>query len=69
MNGGDLRILSGAVPELRKLNRRCGPVFSTLLADLLGVNDRTMRYWLRKLEQAGLVERPYGPRSGWMVRV
>lgn len=53
--------------ELRTLNRVSGPVKGPILADLLGKSERTARYYLRQLEAAGLVQRPAGPRSGWMV--
>lgn len=52
---------------LRELNRNTGLVISPLLADFLGKSERTARYYLRQLEAAGLVQRPAGPRSGWMV--
>lgn len=55
------------LPEIRQLNRLVGPVVGTRLADLLGLSDRTVRYWLHQLEEAGYVTRPYGKRKGWMV--
>lgn len=53
--------------RLRELNRRCGPVKAPVLADFLGKSERTARLYLAQLEQTGLVQRPLGPRSGWMV--
>lgn len=53
--------------HLRELNRRCGPVKAPVLADFLGKSERTARLYLAQLEQIGMVQRPAGPRSGWMV--
>ncbi|MAS33572.1 MAG: hypothetical protein CL610_06170 [Anaerolineaceae bacterium] len=56
------------VRVLQELNRwRRGPVISPLLADHLGISERTARLYLARLEREGLVQRPHGPRSGWMV--
>lgn len=44
-----------------------GPVLSPLLADHLAVSERTARKYLSRLERAGLVQRPAGPRSGWVT--
>lgn len=56
------------VRTLRELNRwRQGPVVSPLLADHLGLSERTVRQYLARLEQAGMVRRPAGPRSGWVA--
>lgn len=52
---------------LRELNSRCGPVKSGLLADFIGKSERTARHYLHRLERVGWLERPFGPRSGWMV--
>lgn len=57
------------LPKLRELNRRCGPIHSQLLADLLGVSERAMRNYLRLLEQIGMVARPFGQRRGWLVAI
>lgn len=46
---------------------RGGPVPAALIGDHLGKADRTARLYLRRLEQARLVARPQGPRSGWTV--
>lgn len=54
--------------ELRDLNYIVGPVIARVLAELNGWSERTTRDWLRRLEMAGLVGRPVGLRSGWMVR-
>jgi DNA-binding IclR family transcriptional regulator len=51
---------------LRELNRLAGkPITATRLAEHLGISDRTARYYLSRLEQAGYVRRPAGVRSGW----
>lgn len=56
------------LPELEKWNRvRGGALAAPVLADLLGISERTTRHYLRLLEQAGIVERPFGVRSGWRV--
>lgn len=55
------------LPEIQKLNRLVGPVVGTRLADLLGLPERTVRYWLHQLEKAGYVTRPHGKRKGWVV--
>lgn len=60
---------SEIVHTLRDLQRWCGgPVTSPLVADHLGLSGSTTRKYLSRLERAGLVERPAGPRSGWMTR-
>lgn len=33
----------------------------------LAVPDRSLRYYLAKLERAGYVERPLGQKSGWAL--
>lgn len=55
------------IPALKELNRRCGPVKARVLAELLGLCERTVRYYLRLLEQIGIVGRPKGRRRGWCV--
>lgn len=53
---------------LRMLNRWWGAVCSYLLAAYLDACDRTVRYWLRKLEKQGLVYRPKrSKRKGWVA--
>lgn len=53
---------------LRFLNRTFGAVHSILLALYLEAADRTIRYWLRKLERQGLVYRPKrSKRKGWVA--
>lgn len=68
MTGRDLEIVFTVLPLLRRLNRRGGPMVSVTLADFLDESDRTVRRWLRRLEELEIVERPHGLRSGWMVR-
>ena len=54
---------------LRELQRfRRGPVPGPLVADFAGLPERTARYHLAKMERFGLVQRPAGPRAGWMAR-
>jgi predicted transcriptional regulator len=57
------------IPQLRELNRRCGPIHAQLLADLLNLSERTCRNYLRLLEKIGMVARPFGQRRGWLVAV
>lgn len=52
---------------LHNLNETAGPVMSGMLADHVGIPDRTARLYLKRLENAGLVQRPDGPRSGWLA--
>lgn len=42
-----------------------GPVRTLLVADLVGKHDRSIRYSLTRLEQAGHVVRR-GQRGGWL---
>ena len=45
-----------------------GALLSTQhVADLLVVDYKTAYTYLRYLEKLGYVERPHGPRSGWMM--
>lgn len=54
------------LPRLRELQRwRGGPVPCRLVADVLGMSERTLRWRLRRLETLGAVGRPWGPRRGW----
>lgn len=55
------------VAELRRLNRTFQKVTSILLACVLGVPDRTVRDYLRRMEHSGLVHRPRGRCSGWVA--
>jgi len=53
---------------LRELNRTYGAVVSYLLAVRLGMPDRTVRWWLKRIEKVwGRIARPYGDRSGWVA--
>lgn len=59
---------SEIIRTLRDLQTwRGGPVVSPLVADHLGVSERAARKYLSRLERAGLVQRPAGPRSGWVT--
>jgi predicted transcriptional regulator len=53
--------------KLQELHRYNGgaAVRTTILADLLGKHDRTIRYKLVELEQRGVVQR-VGNRGGWL---
>lgn len=42
-----------------------GPVRTVVLAGLLGISDRTARWYAHQLEQAGLVGRQ-SPKTGWL---
>lgn len=57
------------LPKLRTVNRQVGAVCAAHLVAWMDVPvaERTLRNHLRALEAAGLVARPFGPRSGWMV--
>jgi len=55
--------------RLRELNRNWGPVHSPMVAAYVGISERTARYYLARLEKAGVVRRPAGARSGWAVAV
>ena len=52
---------------LTELKRERRPMTGTLLADLNGWPETTVRYWLRRLEALGMVARPYGRRSGFVA--
>lgn len=54
------------LPALRNLNR-VGAIHAALLAIEINKAERTARHYLRRLELAGAVYRPAGPRKGWMV--
>jgi DNA-binding CsgD family transcriptional regulator len=52
--------------KLRELHRIAGGAVPTrLLADHLGKNDRTLRWYLSKMEEKNVVKRK-GVRGGWM---
>lgn len=53
------------LPLLQEFNALTGAVHSWLLAEESGIPERTARYHLRRMELAGAVARPYGPRRGW----
>lgn len=57
------------LPKLRQVNQRRGAVCASHLVAWMEtpVSERALRNHLRAMESAGLVARPYGPRSGWMV--
>lgn len=55
------------LPALRRLNA-VGAIQSVALAVQINKAERTARYYLRRLELAGVVCRPEGPRKGWIVR-
>lgn len=50
---------------LRSLRRMFKRVYAWQVAMEIQMSERTARYCLCRLEQAGLVQRPYGQRSGW----
>lgn len=43
------------------------PARTVVIADACGWPPRTVRYYLAAAESAGLVHRPYGPKSGWKL--
>lgn len=56
------------IDDLGRFNRRA-PISTTMIADHMGweKNERLLRFELAKLEQAGLIHRPDGERSGWKL--
>ena len=50
--------------RLKEINQELGAVTGVLLAQLNGWSERSTRYWLRRMEELGLVARQ-GVRSGW----
>lgn len=52
---------------LRTLRRMYDRVYSWQIAMEIEMSERTARYRLCRLEQAGLVQRPYGKQSGWLL--
>lgn len=57
------RVIYTTLCDLHRHNRY--PVATTVLAGLLGKNDRTIRYALSRLETQQIVARK-GRRGGWM---
>src|SRR5262249_15638751 len=55
------------VQLLNEVRRRQGgePVSTTTMAAHLGRPERTVRYWLVKMERKGVVKRP-SPKGGWL---
>lgn len=60
----DVMLLREICQVQRDLQR---PAPSRVLADRLAVPSRTMRYYLRRLEQRGFLSRPNGRRSGYQA--
>lgn len=60
----DVRLLRTICQLQRDLQR---PVPSRLLSEMMAVPDRTMRYYLRRMEQQYLLTRPRGPNSGYQA--
>jgi predicted transcriptional regulator len=56
------------VIELLSDISRGQPVPSIIITDMCCWSPRTVRYYLSIAERAGLVHRPNGPKSGWMLR-
>ena len=52
---------------LRTLRRTFNRVYSWQVAMEIEMSERTARYRLCRLEQARLVQRPYGKQSGWLL--
>lgn len=44
---------------------QAGLVSTRQIGDETGIPDRTVRYYLARLERDGFLERPDGPKSGW----
>lgn len=55
------------LPLLRELNCRTGAISAVSLAVHVNRAERTARHYLKRMEQAGAVYRPHGPRKGWVV--
>ena len=62
MNPFDLH-LRRTVSELQEAHR--APVTSPVVADALGYAPRTVRHYLRRLEDMGALWRPDGEKSGY----
>jgi Mn-dependent DtxR family transcriptional regulator len=54
------------IKDLYRRSRR--PVRTIVLADMLGMHDRTVRKMLARMECRGVVQRR-GQRGGWMPNV
>lgn len=52
---------------LRILRRMFKRVYAWQVAMEIQMSERTARYRLCRLEEAGLVQRPYGIKSGWVL--
>lgn len=52
---------------LMQLKEAHRPMTGTLLAELNGRPQTTVRYYLRRLEQMQQVSRPYGRKGGWVA--
>lgn len=63
MNEEDLKVLKA----LRKLLRMFERVYAWQVAIEIEKSERTARYRLSSLEEAGLVDRPNGKQSGWIL--
>lgn len=55
------------LPKLLELNRWAGAIYAVLLADHIGIPERSARHYLKRMELAGAVSRPYGQRRGWIA--
>lgn len=55
------------LPALRSLNQRLGAINAITLALRMERPERTVRHYLRRMELAGAVSRPYGARKGWLA--
>lgn len=63
MSESDRKILEA----LRTLRRMFTRVYAWQIAVEIEMSERTARYRLCRLEQAGVVQRPYGKQSGWVL--
>lgn len=56
------------LPTVVKLNQALGGTITSLeLAETLHRPRRTAQYYLKRLEQVGMVNRPNGHRGGWVA--
>lgn len=53
--------------SLRTLRRMFTRVYAWQVAMEIEMSERTARYRLCRLEAAGLVQRPHGRQSGWVI--
>lgn len=60
--------LNVVLPALARVNAQQGAICAVHLAAYVTASERTLRKQLGRLERAGLVSRPYGPRNGWIVQ-